>query len=430
MKADPRNLYRDMEYLTNTIGIRLAGSANEHAAAEYLRSRFLEYCPKCVIEEFPVQESRIDKVDLQMRMNGKWESFPAFSFNCAPTTEGRTLEAEVVLFDSHTDFQREDISFVAGKAVLMLGLDFPTEDDYRRMMETRPAFLMLVDTRHDGSVPLGDGLYPAFVQSYGALPTVNVAYFDAWKWLSGKADRAKLTISGRLAPSMSTNVVAELPGTDPNGKVIYFGGHHDTQAGTPGADDNAVGCAIVVELARLLSQKPHRNTMRLICFGAEEQLSMGSSAYVRMHRDEIEKNGLFMCNFDSCGSRLGWNTFDTNLNDDLSSGIREIFHKDDVWYMEERGLDPYNDLFPFTAAGLPGMALLRPNTETGLYYHHRADNNMDVIDAELTAKLTTAAYDVIEALDAGRLGCDISRDPRKNEEVNELWQSVFGGWKI
>jgi hypothetical protein len=46
-------------------------------------------------------------------------------------------------------------------------------------MGAEPAFLLFVDTRFPGSVALADGLFPAYVQAYGARTTVNVAYQDA-----------------------------------------------------------------------------------------------------------------------------------------------------------------------------------------------------------------------------------------------------------
>jgi len=62
----------------------------------------------------------------------------------------------LVYFDSHTDYQRPDISFVKGKAVVHWGLNFGSEDNYRRMLQAQPAFLLMVDTRYTSDIPLGD----------------------------------------------------------------------------------------------------------------------------------------------------------------------------------------------------------------------------------------------------------------------------------
>lgn len=75
----------------------------------------------------------------------------------------------------------------------------------------------------------------------------------------------------------------------PNVEAIQLGAvHPDTSvvvcahydALGPGADDNASGCALVLELARLLSQKLFRYTVRYILFTAEEYGCLGSRAWV------------------------------------------------------------------------------------------------------------------------------------------------------
>ena len=96
-----------------------------------------------------------------------------------------------------------------------------------------------------------------------------------------------------MRSSTSGNVIAHIPGTDDAAGILFAGGHHDTQADSPGADDNASGTAAIVELARILAERaPFRRSLRLISFGAEEQLSVGSACYVRSHRrDSVDRLG-------------------------------------------------------------------------------------------------------------------------------------------
>lgn len=67
----------------------------------------------------------------------------------------------------------------------------------------------------------------------------------------------------------SRNVIAELSGSLPG--VIVLGAHIDTKAPSPGANDNASGVAVMLELARelKLAETP-LPTVRFIAFGAEE----------------------------------------------------------------------------------------------------------------------------------------------------------------
>ena len=279
------NIIRDVAWLTGEIGVRLSGSEQERLAAEYLRDRLAQYVPQCEIETFPTVCSDVD-VKLQLRIGDHWEILPAVRFNLTPVEP--VLEAPVVFWDKHADYQRKDLSCLTGKAVLHFGL-FPTEADYRRLVEAKPAFVMVVDTRYPLEAPVANSHLPAWVKRYGAMPAVGVSYMTAWNLMKQGADRARLEMSGETSPGTSWNVIGTLPGTDPEAGTIYLGGHIDSVVGSVGADDNAVGCAIVVELARVLSQKPHKRTLKFICFGTEEQLSVGSASYLRQHRQEVEK---------------------------------------------------------------------------------------------------------------------------------------------
>ena len=65
------------------------------------------------------------------------------------------------------------------------------------------------------------------------------------------------------------NVVADIAGAG-GGEIIVVGAHYDTVPETPGADDNASGVAIMLELARLLKSEPLTHGLRLIAFANEE----------------------------------------------------------------------------------------------------------------------------------------------------------------
>ena len=73
----------------------------------------------------------------------------------------------------------------------------------------------------------------------------------------------------------SRNVVAWWPGSRQHGFVI--GGHMDTVAGSPGANDNASGVAVTLELARLVAGKPASEWVRFVAFGGEEAGSHGNN---------------------------------------------------------------------------------------------------------------------------------------------------------
>lgn len=81
------------------------------------------------------------------------------------------------------------------------------------------------------------------------------------------------------------NVFGEIPGTALKDEVVMIGAHFDSWQASPNASDNACGCAVVLEAARILKAigiKPRR-TIRIALWSGEEQGLFGSSEYVRKH---------------------------------------------------------------------------------------------------------------------------------------------------
>ncbi len=83
---------------------------------------------------------------------------------------------------------------------------------------------------------------------------------------------------------MYGNVVATIEGKGKSAETVVVGAHYDTVTGTPGADDNASGVAVLLELSRLLRDSRPDRTLRLVFFCLEEPPvfrtpSMGSFVY-------------------------------------------------------------------------------------------------------------------------------------------------------
>lgn len=76
------------------------------------------------------------------------------------------------------------------------------------------------------------------------------------------------------------NFCLNLPGQQPLAPVV-IGAHYDTVPGCPGADDNATGVAVLLELARQFSRQQPRRPVSLVAFDLEEYGLLGSRAYVK-----------------------------------------------------------------------------------------------------------------------------------------------------
>lgn len=82
-----------------------------------------------------------------------------------------------------------------------------------------------------------------------------------------------------VEPGTSANVIADPPGFDPDAPHVVIGAHLDTVGVAPGAEDNASGVAVVIELARLAAAEPPPVDVRFVAFGAEEPRGSGDQMH-------------------------------------------------------------------------------------------------------------------------------------------------------
>ena len=426
--ADPQRIARDLQVLAGDIGVRLAGTPGERAAADHVIAEARALGAGVHEEAFPMRARVVGAQELAVRIGDAWHAFPCSLFSSTPGTDGAWQSADLAVL-TPTDYQRDDLSHLRGTAVIHLGTHIESRTAYQRLMDARPACLLMVDTRYPGATPLADGMFPAYTAAIGAVPTLNVAHQDAWAWVAQGATAARWRIEGGMTPATSQNVVIELPGTDRADEIVYASAHHDTQADSPGADDNGSGVVGVLELARLLRDRPRRRTIRLISFGAEEQLSVGSAAYVRAHREEIAARGCCMYNLDSFGSHLGWLQLYLNAHRDFEASFRPHFHAADLRYQVVTSVVPYADHFPFIAAGIPGVFHYRVNCDGGRFFHHRPDDDLTRVSPGVIARDVSALaawMDAVATSDA--LPFTRGVPEAQHAEIAACWQDLFGGW--
>ncbi len=114
-------------------------------------------------------------------------------------------------------------------------------------------------------------------------------------------------------PVLMANVLATLPGTDPTDtRIILVSGHIDSRvsdvmnatADAPGANDDASGTAVVMELARVLANQKFPCTIKLVAVQGEEQGLYGS-AHLAQRAKKEGWNLIAMLNNDIVGNSTG-----------------------------------------------------------------------------------------------------------------------------
>ena len=200
----------------------------------------------------------------------------------------------------------------------------------------------------------------------------------------------EFNIVNRIYPEGRTsyNTIAEIRGTDKADEVIMLGGHLDSWHAATGATDNAIGCAIMMEAARILKTldvKPRR-TIRVALWSGEEQGLLGSIAYVKQHfgsyedpKPGYEKFGGYF-NIDSGTGRVrGAGVFGPPETAAILRGILEPFIGDGVVgaiSTRSRRLGG-SDNTAFNQAGLPGIGLGQDPIE---YNSHTWHTNLDTYE--------------------------------------------------
>ncbi len=90
------------------------------------------------------------------------------------------------------------------------------------------------------------------------------------------------------------NVFAERKGSNNDAGAILLAAHYDTVAKSPGADDNASGVAVILEIARLFGSQTTPRTLQLAFFDKEEQGLGGSKAFAAQEKNLVNLQGVIV----------------------------------------------------------------------------------------------------------------------------------------
>jgi hypothetical protein len=224
----------------------------------------------------------------------------------------------------------------------------------------------------------------------------------------GEDVKVQLDIANHVYPEGKTsyNAIAEIPGTDKADEVVMLGGHLDSWHGGTGATDNAIGCSIMMEAARLIETsgvKPRR-TIRVALWSGEEEGLLGSLAYVKEHFGQAEN------------PKPEWFKLDAYFNVDTGTGrirgasifgppeaaatLRPVLALFADWGVA--GISVTNsrmtggtDSTSFNNAGLPGVGFQQDPIEYNSMTHH---TNLDTYERIIPDDVKKDAAEVAAAV--------------------------------
>jgi len=207
---------------------------------------------------------------------------------------------------------------------------------------------------------------------------------------------------------MGYNTVAEIPGTDPTLKseLVMLGGHLDSWHSGTGATDNAAGCAVAMEAARILiasGLKPRR-TIRVALWSGEEQGLNGSREYVTQQFGERKQappvpagqpappvDVVKTANYDKLSAYYNLDNGTGKIRGVYMQGNSAVRPYFEAWLapfadMGAKTLTLSNtggtDHLSFDRIGLPGFQFIQDEIEYDARTHHSNQDTFDRIQAD------------------------------------------------
>ena len=334
----------------------------------------------------------------------------------------------------------------SGLAILHVGEAWQPEDDEQIMLE-RPNRILVPAERKSVLVrqaangpPRPRQLFESTVQdlvdmvdgdrwfadvvvlaSYNRF-TYTAGIHDARDWLVSQLQSLPglqvTTSSFGVRGAIAYNVLATLVGRERPDDWYIIGGHYDSTSeipllAAPGAEDNASGCAGVLEMARIFTAHPPEATVMFICYSGEEQGLFGSEDHVG---DLIAAGDLSkvksVLNLDMIGY-----TSDGDLDclletDPFAESLVEVFEDAAAEFTTLRIVTSLttccSDHVPYLDADVPALLAIENDWFEYPYYHTSNDlpQHLTVGMGEEILKMSVAAMAQIIGAPAARLFFD------------------------
>lgn len=440
---------QQMKYLlllSDQIGSRLTGTANARRAEEAMEAEMKRLGLSNVRREpftIPVSWERGSAWAALVSHGNR--RLTVASYTWAPGTDG-AIEGEVVSVGAgHQKDVQNALPNLKGAIALAIPrgttLDEVIYNFYRapilakEVKEAGAAALLIASDKQNAM------LYTApvdFNARVAALPTLSIAREDVGLLErlinQGQKPRVRLEVQNKLGPAFqSTNVIGEIVGRERPEEIVVVGGHLDSNDLGPGALDNAAGSAAVIEVARAikaLGLQPRR-TIRFVLFMGEEEGMIGSTAYVRQHRDELDRTVAALIMDIGAGRPLGWFSMGRTDLDEQIKKLMEPLSQFGVSQIEHAAFAA-TDNAPFMAEGIPNLVLLQDSTS---YFpvHHTVADTPDKVNpgdyAIAVATLAAAAYMIADMPErfGRRLSAEEVRKVAAQTKVEAQWRAA-GIW--
>jgi len=217
------------------------------------------------------------------------------------------------------------------------------------------------------------------------LPQAVVAREDAERMAillaGGREVRVHFEMPNRVTgPVESENVVAEIRGREKPDEFVLVGAHLDSWDLGTGALDDGCEAAMVIDAARVIraSGSIPRRSIRFALFTGQEQGMLGSWAYARAHRAELDRMIAAIIYDGGTGAVTGYSL---GGREDAVAAVREALAPLAQYGVKNFTTDAAidTDRFDFVLEGIPTLV---PNQEAANHVlnYHAASDTFDKVD--------------------------------------------------
>ncbi|MCH4892664.1 MULTISPECIES: M28 family peptidase [unclassified Sphingomonas] len=405
--------YSIVEGLTTEVGARLAGTEAEKRARDWAVVR---------LNQLGFRNVRVEPFDMAVWVRGeeRAEVIAPFPQRLAVTALGNSgatpaagLTAEVVYFPTLADLQAAPDGSLKGKIAFVSHAMKATQDGshYGPVGQVRRAgpaiaarkgaaaiLIRAIGTDYHRNPHTGGTSFPKGVTPIpaGALSLPDADQLERI-FSRGKPVSLKLVMTPRQTGThQSGNVIAEVPGSDPQAGMVLVACHLDSWDLATGAFDDAAGCGIVAAAAkRVMDAGQPRRTIRVLWAGAEEVGLFGGAAYGAAHKDERHD---LAAESDFGADRIY--RFDVNLPagaEAIGTRLGQLLAPLGIIRGNEVAGDGA-DIQAILKTGVPAVDLAQDGTR---YFdlHHTPDDTLDKIDPD-QLRQNVAAWTTVIAVAA------------------------------
>jgi len=288
-----------LDYLTNDIGGRMAGSENHLEACEWARDQFERFGLKDAhletATEIPVGFERGRSTGFIKSPLKKELHFVTPSWT--PGTEGIRRARAVMAPATVEELERSGAALEGAWVLWRAAINWDDNKTYIQKWDEMELDVAGVITPSKGELIHSSGNHRVDWDNLPTTPTVILLQSE-WNRITGiLADGKEVTLEFDIrnefkkGPVKVHNVVADIPGSEIPDEYVIVGAHIDSHDAGTGAMDDGTGVAAAMEAARILMESgvQPRRTIRFVLFGGEELGILGSNGYIKSHPELMPK---------------------------------------------------------------------------------------------------------------------------------------------